>query len=74
VQRVPVRIAIDPKDLAKHPLRVGLSMAVEVDLSSPARQPNEAEANAKLETNVFQNGTEGADALIHKIIEANLGS
>jgi hypothetical protein len=49
-------------------------MAVEVDLSSPARQPNEAEANAKLETNVFQNGTEGADALIHKIIEANLGS
>lgn len=32
VQRIPVRIALDPKDLAQHPLRVGLSMHVEVDL------------------------------------------
>src|SRR3546814_2717820 len=32
VQRVPVRIALDPKELEAHPLRVGLSMAVEVDL------------------------------------------
>jgi membrane fusion protein (multidrug efflux system) len=34
VQRLPVRIAIDPKDLAKHPLRVGLSMNVTIKLSS----------------------------------------
>jgi membrane fusion protein (multidrug efflux system) len=33
VQRVPVRIALDPKELAEHPLRVGLSMDVEIDLS-----------------------------------------
>ena len=33
VQRVPVRIAIDPKELADHPLRVGLSMEVEVDVA-----------------------------------------
>ncbi len=32
VQRVPVRIALDPAELAAHPLRVGLSMDVEVDL------------------------------------------
>lgn len=31
VQRVPVRIAIDPADLRAHPLRVGLSMNVEID-------------------------------------------
>lgn len=31
VQRVPVRIALDPKELAAHPLRVGLSMEVSVD-------------------------------------------
>ncbi|MBV1776760.1 efflux RND transporter periplasmic adaptor subunit [Burkholderiaceae bacterium DAT-1] len=31
VQRVPVRIALDPKELATHPLRVGLSTVVEVD-------------------------------------------
>lgn len=34
VQRLPVRITIDPKDLAKHPLRVGLSMSVTIKLSS----------------------------------------
>ncbi|WP_019140697.1 efflux RND transporter periplasmic adaptor subunit [Noviherbaspirillum massiliense] len=32
VQRVPVRIALDPKQLAKHPLRIGLSMHAVVDL------------------------------------------
>ncbi|RZI42451.1 HlyD family efflux transporter periplasmic adaptor subunit [Herbaspirillum sp. HC18] len=32
VQRVPVRIALDPKQLADHPLRIGLSMRAEVDL------------------------------------------
>jgi membrane fusion protein (multidrug efflux system) len=31
VQRVPVRIALDPKELAAHPLRVGLSMTASID-------------------------------------------
>lgn len=33
VQRLPLRIALDPKELAAHPLRVGLSMEVEIDLA-----------------------------------------
>ena len=33
VQRLPVRIELDPKELAEHPLRVGLSTEVEIDLS-----------------------------------------
>jgi membrane fusion protein (multidrug efflux system) len=33
VQRLPVRIDLDPKDLARHPLRVGLSMKAAVDIS-----------------------------------------
>jgi membrane fusion protein (multidrug efflux system) len=32
VQRVPVRIALDPAELAKHPLRVGLSVDVTLDI------------------------------------------
>lgn len=32
VQRVPVRIALDPQELAKNPLRIGLSMRVDVDM------------------------------------------
>lgn len=34
VQRLPVRIKLDSKELAEHPLRVGLSMNAEVDTSS----------------------------------------
>jgi len=33
VQRLPVRISLDPKELAEHPLQVGLSMNVEIDIS-----------------------------------------
>jgi membrane fusion protein (multidrug efflux system) len=33
VQRLPVRIALDPKELAAHPLRVGLSMEATIDVS-----------------------------------------
>jgi membrane fusion protein (multidrug efflux system) len=33
VQRVPVRIALDPSELKDHPLRVGLSMSVAIELS-----------------------------------------
>lgn len=33
VQRVPVRIQLDPKELAEHPLRVGLSMSAKIDVS-----------------------------------------
>jgi membrane fusion protein (multidrug efflux system) len=32
VQRVPVRIALDPSQLRAHPLRIGLSMRAEVDI------------------------------------------
>ncbi|MEG3002008.1 MAG: efflux RND transporter periplasmic adaptor subunit [Comamonas sp.] len=32
VQRVPVRISLNPDDLAAHPLRVGLSMEAKVDV------------------------------------------
>jgi membrane fusion protein (multidrug efflux system) len=32
VQRLPVRIALDAEDVKRHPLRVGLSMDVEIDV------------------------------------------
>ncbi|MDB5978300.1 MAG: EmrA/EmrK family multidrug efflux transporter periplasmic adaptor subunit, partial [Nevskia sp.] len=32
VQRLPVRIKLDPKELAEHPLRVGLSMTARIDI------------------------------------------
>jgi len=75
VQRVPVRIALDPKELAAHPLRVGLSMVAEVHLVEPDRKPAAQNADvSKFETDVFAKNTQGVDALIDKIIKENLGS
>ena len=34
VQRLPVRVSLDPKELKRHPLRVGLSMEAEIDVAS----------------------------------------
>ena len=39
VQRLPVRIALDPAELARHPLRVGVSMTAKVYLGDPQDQP-----------------------------------
>lgn len=38
VQRLPVRIRLNPDELAAHPLRVGLSMDAKVDLRSHSQQ------------------------------------
>lgn len=75
VQRVPVRIAIDPKELAEHPLRVGLSMEVSVDTHeqhgpSLANAPRSAPAAV---TTVFDPPTRAADQRVERIIAANLG-
>jgi membrane fusion protein (multidrug efflux system) len=34
VQRLPVRITLDPAELRAHPLRIGLSMSADIDISS----------------------------------------
>jgi len=39
IQRLPVRITLDPKQLAEHPLRIGLSMHAEVDLRDQQGAP-----------------------------------
>ena len=33
VQRLPVRVQLDPRELRAHPLRVGLSMEAKIDVS-----------------------------------------
>ena len=80
IQRVPVRIRLDPKELQEHPLRVGLSMTVEVDLSSSPKtdqkQPDEkARTGAPaLSTPVYDHDPSEVDARIHQIIQDNIGS
>lgn len=67
VQRLPVRIALDPRELAEHPLRVGLSMTVEVETRAAGKP--EAPSATRYVTPV-ENAT-GADALIRSIVQAN---
>ena len=75
VQRLPVRVDIDPQDLAKHPLRIGLSTLVTVDttnkdgkvLASSVRSTPAYESNA-LELQLGQ-----ANKMISDIIKANAG-
>jgi len=44
VQRVPVRIALDPKELAANPLQVGLSMDASIDTRADAAAEKHAQA------------------------------
>ncbi|WP_343578037.1 efflux RND transporter periplasmic adaptor subunit [Pseudomonas sp.] len=74
VQRVPVRIRISPDELAKHPLRIGLSMSVNVNLhdqSGPALA-QQSPREALFSTDVYQQQLASADQLIEQLIHANL--
>ena len=71
VQRVPVRISLDPRELRANPLRMGLSMTVKVDISESGTgkgMASEAEKGTVLpETDKVDWAV--ADALIEKIFE-----
>ncbi|MFL6534749.1 MAG: efflux RND transporter periplasmic adaptor subunit [Pseudomonas sp.] len=73
VQRVPVRIHINAEELTKHPLRVGLSTQVNVNLhdqSGPvlAQQPPQ---KASFSTQVYDRQLADADAMISRLIHEN---
>jgi membrane fusion protein (multidrug efflux system) len=76
VQRLPVRIALDPKELADHPLRVGLSMEVQVDVGNDkgATLASAPRTVAPYTTAAFTHDAQEADALVTRTIAANLGT
>ena len=73
VQRVPVRIALEPRELAAHPLQIGLSMKVEVDTRDRdgARLPQMAQNVPTYATDVFGAPDELADQRVREIIAQN---
>ncbi|WP_421570368.1 multidrug efflux MFS transporter periplasmic adaptor subunit EmrA [Stenotrophomonas sp. PD6] len=74
VQRVPVRIAIDAKQLADNPLRIGLSMKAEVSLRDQKGTvlPTAAAKGQVFDTDVYAKQLHSADEVIHEIIQNNL--
>lgn len=74
VQRVPVRITLDPAELAQHPLRVGLSMKAEVDLHDTSGSLVATQVRLQPQRSVLSEDHDNAiDAKIAQIIAANAG-
>jgi membrane fusion protein, multidrug efflux system len=74
VQRLPVRIGLDPQELEMHPLRIGLSMAVDVAIKNDQGGQLGAAPNTVYQTGVFARYGDQADAEIARIIQKNEGS
>lgn len=75
VQRVPVRIALDARQLAEHPLRLGLSMRVAVavrDQNGLVLPKAPVHAKPLLATQAYTQRLDEADALIEGIVRDNL--
>lgn len=68
VQRLPVRIALDPAELRAHPLRIGLSMQVEIDTHERKGSQLGAAPGGAFQTHVFDGYTQEAEADIAGII------
>jgi membrane fusion protein (multidrug efflux system) len=75
VQRVPVRVSLEPADLARHPLRIGLSTTVTVDTHdrSGATLPPAPNGAPGASTAVYAADLERANAAAEQIIARNLG-
>ena len=73
VQRVPVRIQLDPQQLAENPLRIGLSATVKVDVSDSQGETlrDQASTTTLYSTNVLQYDESAVNNLIESIIRDN---
>ena len=75
VQRVPVRIQIDPADLAKYPLRIGLSTTVIVDTQNRSGPVLAADVHEEApdDTHVLVRDVDRASREADAVIRRNLG-
>ncbi len=73
VQRLPVRIALDPGELKQHPLRIGLSMEVTTNISTQSGLlvPTSSKGSPHYVTSIFKEEELGVQALIAGIITSN---
>lgn len=75
VQRLPVRIGLDPEELEKHPLLIGLSTNVHVDVKDQngGALSKTAAWKAAVSTDAYAGQLSGVDAQIKEILANNLG-
>ncbi|HEX4376300.1 MAG TPA: HlyD family efflux transporter periplasmic adaptor subunit [Steroidobacteraceae bacterium] len=75
VQRLPVRIGLDPQELSEHPLFLGLSTTVHVDTHDldGASLSEKPVWSAQLDTPAYEDQLTGVEAAIDDIVATNLG-
>jgi membrane fusion protein (multidrug efflux system) len=71
VQRVPVRIALDPQEVTAHPLRVGLSVSVDVDVHDTSGPLVAGTAPASMRAETGDAAAAAIDAQVHRILSDN---
>lgn len=73
VQRVPVRVALIPKEIQAHPLRLGLSMRVTIHTRKQSGKvlSQLIDSQPIYTTHIYQNQLAQADKLINEILQAN---
>ena len=74
MQRLPVRIALDPRELDAHPLRIGLSVTAEVDTSTHSDRPVAAAPAHRVVEQLPPADASPIDQRIAAIIAANGGA
>lgn len=76
VQRVPVRIGLDPAQVHAHPLRIGLSMEVTVDVKSREGKSlaEGGQAASAVQTDVYEVLDGQATAEIQRVIANHMGA
>lgn len=76
VQRLPVKISIDPQELIAHPLRIGLSTRVTINIRQTTGKSlaTSTSSNTEYQTPIYLNEEQGAEQLIQAIIKANAGA
>jgi membrane fusion protein (multidrug efflux system) len=74
VQRLPVRIGLDPAELRRHPLQIGLSVKVTVDTHDHAGPPVARMAATIPGSQQSEDGAVQADRLIARILADNRGN
>jgi len=74
VQRLPVRIRLDQRDLDAHPLRIGLSMQTDVETRDQSGTQLGAASTTSYRTDVFSHYGDEANAEIERIIAENVTS
>lgn len=74
VQRLPVRVSLDPDDLTVHPLRIGMTMRAKVNIrdQNGSYLPTTSKGSPLYKTSIYHKELQNSQELVESIFEQNL--